>query len=315
MRVVIVGAGGVGGYLGVRLSEAGYDVRYLVRGRNLATLREKGITLINPLGNVSLGPQEASDTAAEFTPADVVIVTVKLYSLAAVAPKLVPLLGPETAVLPVQNGVEAHTILTAVLGSTAPLKGTMSIKSFLESPGKVICKSPFCRIRFAEGNGQIIKRTERIAAMLNACIGVDAVLSTDIDGDLWRKFIMLASFSAVACMARATIGQVLNSAEARELLLEATAEAAAVGRAHGVYFPADLSDIVDKQVRDMPMDGRASMLEDLEAGRRLELPFLSGAVVRLGKQKEIPTPVHSVAYRSLVMHVGGRSDWAPKKNN
>lgn len=308
MRVVIVGAGGVGGYLGVRLSEAGYDVRYLVRGRNLTTLREKGITLISPLGNVNLGPQQASDIPLELAPADVVIVTVKLYSLAEVAPKLVPLLEPETAVLPLQNGVEAHTILTAALGPSAPLKGTISIKSFLESPGKVNCKSPFCRIRFAEGNGQISKRTEGIATTLNACIGVDAVLSTDIDGDLWRKFIMLASFSAVACMARATIGQVLNSAEARKLLLDATAEAAAVGRAYGVHFPADISDIVDKQVRGMPMDGRASMLEDLEAGRRLELPFLSGAVVRLGRQKGIQTPVHTVASRALAMHADGRID-------
>ncbi len=305
MRIVIVGAGGVGGYLGVRLTDTGNDVGYLVRGRSLEVLRDKGISLTSPLGDRRLGPQRASDAAEQLAPADLVVVTVKLYDLAAVAPTLAPLIGDETAVLPLQNGVESHPCLSAALSPSSILKGVVTIKSLREGPGRIVCKSPFCHIQLAEGDGAISPRAERIAECLDACTGVDAVPSNDIDGDIWRKFVMLASFSAVTCLARATIGQVRDSAEALKLAVDATAEAVAVGRAFGVNLPTDVAELVDSQVRDMPSDGKASMLEDLEAGRRLELAFLSGSVVRLGKQLGVPTPLHEFAYSALAMHEGG----------
>jgi 2-dehydropantoate 2-reductase len=308
MKIVIVGAGGVGGYLGVRLAQAKHDVAYLVRGLSLAALCATGITLKSPLGDVALGPQRASDDAAALGVADAVIVTVKLYDLAELAPRLAPLLKPETALLPLQNGVEAHSILSHALGPEAALRGMVSIKSSLRAPGVVDCKSSFCRIRLGAGAGhRSSPRVERLAEALDGCIGVEAAISPEIEADIWRKFIMLASFSAVACMARATIGQVLDSPEARGLVLEMAEEAAAVGRARGVKLPADVGEATLRQVADMPRDGRPSMLEDLEAGRRLELPWLSGAVVRLGEAVGVPTPAHRAAYRALAMHAGGRS--------
>ncbi len=306
MRVVIAGAGGVGGYLGVRLHQSGQDVAWLARGRSLAHLREIGIALRNPLGDVTLGPQQASDSAEALGRADLVIVTVKLYDLGDLAPRLRPLAGPGTAVLPLQNGVEAYPMLAAWLPAEALLKGTLAIKSRLASPGEIVCKSPFCRIKIGEGAGAPGERVERIATALNACIGVEAAVSSDIDGDIWKKFAMLAGFSAVSCLARASIGEVLDSLEARELVIAAANEAAAVGRALGIALPRELTELVLSQVRDMPKDGRASMLEDLEAGRRLELDFLSGSVVRLGRQAGVPTPLHSLAYRALAMHAPGR---------
>lgn len=306
MRVAIVGAGGVGGYLGVRLEQSGQDVTWLVRGRSLAHLREIGIALRSPLGDVTLGPQHASDSPEALGRADLVIVTVKLYDLDELAPHLRPLVGPGTAVLPLQNGVEAYAMLAARLPAEALLKGTVAIKSRLASPGEIVCKSPFCRIKIGEGASAPGERAERIVAVLNACIGVEAAVSADIDGDIWRKFVMLASFSAVSCLARASIGEVLESPEARELVIAAANEAAALGRALGVALPHDVPELVLSQVRDMPKDGRPSMLEDLEAGRRLELEFLSGSVVRLGRRAGVPTPMHSLAYRVLAMHALGR---------
>lgn len=310
MRFVIVGAGGVGGHLGVRLTEGGHDVAYLVRGRTLEALRETGIVLEAPQGIVRLGPQIAADDAsalgAAFGAADCIVVTVKLYDLAGLAPRLAPLVGGDTAVLPLQNGVESQAILAAALGAHAPMKGVVSIKSSLRAPGAVIAKSTFCRIKFGESDGRRSDRAERIAAALNGCLGVSAELPADIDADIWSKFVMLASFSAVACMARATIGQVLANDAARTLMFEAVREAAAVARAKGIAIPGDIDDLVMKQVRDMPREGRPSMLEDLEAGRRLELPFLSGAVVRMARAHGIATPVHDVAYRTLSMFEGGR---------
>jgi len=301
MKFVMAGAGGVGGYLGVRLAGAGHEVAYLARGRHLAVLREAGITLRSSHGDTVLGPQKASDDPAALGAADVVVVTVKLYDLAALAPRLKPLVGPGTLVLPLQNGVDAHPMLSSALPASNLLMGTVSIKSNLAAPGEIVCKSPFCRVRF----GPAQAGTDALAAALNACVGVEAVVTRDIELDVWRKFVMLASFSAVSCLARATIGQVLDSAEACKLLLEAANEAAAVARAHGVALPPDIDALVFDQVRDMPRNARPSMLEDLEAGRPLEVAFLSGAVVRLGAERGVATPMHTVAYRALAMHRNG----------
>jgi 2-dehydropantoate 2-reductase len=302
----MVGAGGVGGYLGARLSEAGHEVSYLARGQNLAAIREVGIRLRSPLGDLHTGPQRAADDPSALGASEAVIVTVKLYDLEGVSHRLSRLLGPDAVVLPLQNGIDAHAILVDALGSGSLLKGTVSVKSVLEAPGLVACKSPFCRIRFAEADGLSSPRAERLACTLNSCIGVNAKLSTDIEGDIWRKFVMLASFSAVACLARATIGEILESGEARSLVLDAAAEGARVGRAQGIALPEDIAEMTLGQVKDMPREGRASMLEDLEAGRRIELPWLSGAVVRLGRLCGVATPVHDTAYRALAMYSMGR---------
>ena len=299
MRFVIAGAGGVGGNLGVRLIEAGHGVAWLARGANLAALR-RGVSLESPLGNLRLGPQEADEDASRLGRADAVIVAVKMYGLAELAPRLAPLAGPGTLILPLQNGVEAHSILGAALPPASVLKGMVSVKTRLKGPGEVECKSGFCRVRFGGPD------SAPLAAALNGGKGIDAVVSADIDADLWRKFVMLASFSAVACLARATIGQVLDDPQAYRLLIDAVTEAATVARARGIAMEADIRSLVDAQVRDLPRDGKPSMLEDLEAGRPLELDFLSGAVARLGAQAGVPTPFHAMASRALAMHAAGR---------
>jgi len=305
MRAVMVGAGGVGGYIGVRMAAAGHDVAWLARGETLAALRERGIVLESPQGEARLPPQRASDDPAALGIADAVIVSVKLYDLPAAAPRLRPLLGNDTAVLPLENGVDAHTILAEALPGTAPLLGTVSIKSSRTAPGRIAAKSEFCRIRMGEADGKSTARIERLAAALNGCAGISAEIAPDMEAALWRKFVMLASFSAVACLSRASIGQVLADAQAKDLMLRATEEAAAVGRARGVSLPADIHGAIFAQVEHMPRDGRPSMLEDLEAGRPLELDYLSGAVVRLGRAAGVPTPIHDFAYRALAMHAAG----------
>lgn len=306
MRFAIVGAGGVGGYLGVQLARAGHEIAWLARGRTLEALRGRGILLESPRGEVRLGAQRASDDPAALAlaagPVDVVIVAVKLYDLAALAARLGPLAAGPTRVLPLQNGVEAHAILSGALPGATVLKGTVSTKSYSRAAAQIVCKSDFCRIRIGGDAGP---QVDALIAALNGCEGVSAVLSATIDLDLWSKFVMLASFSAVSCMARATIGEVLGNAAARRLLEQATAEAAAVGRALGVDLPQDIAGLIEHHTRDMPRNARPSMLEDLQAGRALELEFLSGAVVRLGARAGVPTPIHDVAYKALLMHAKG----------
>jgi 2-dehydropantoate 2-reductase len=288
------------------LAQAGHAVAWLARGATLAALREKGLVLEAPQGTIRLPPQVANEDAAQLGPADAVIVSVKLYDLPAVAPRLGPLLAADTAILPLENGVDGYSILAGALPGAKPLKGTVSIKSSRAAPARIVAKSDFCRIRMGEADGAPSTRSERLAAALNGCTGVSAAIVPDIELDLWKKFVMLTSFSAVACLARTTIGAVLDNAEAKSLVLDAAEEAAAVGRARGVALPADLRSLVLAQVKDMPRDGRPSMLEDLEAGRPLELAYLSGAVVRLGRAAGVPTPIHDVASRALAIHLCGR---------
>lgn len=307
MIVTIIGAGGVGGYLGMRLLQAEHDVRFLVHGRTHDALRSRGLTVATPSGPVTIAKIRASDSARDLDHADLVIVTVKNYDLDAVAPTLAPLLSQHTAVLPLQNGVDAYDILIGTLGHGQVLKGTVSIKSHVEAPGIIVCKSPFCRIKLGPGNPKDAAAAGSVAAVLAATSGVEAALSPDIDRDLWLKFVMLASFSAVSCMARATIGQVHSHPEAYATVVKAAEEAASVGRALGIDLPADMEKVVYTQIADMPKDGRPSMLEDLEAGRRLELPWLSGAVVRLGAKAGVPTPIHALANALLSIHANGRA--------
>jgi 2-dehydropantoate 2-reductase len=301
MRFAIVGAGGVGGNLGVRLAEAGHSVAWLARGRNLFALRD-GLRLESPLGDVCLGAQQASDDAAALAPVDAVIVAVKMYSLEALAPSLRPF--GQAWLLPLQNGIEAHAMLAAALPRAQVLKGMVATKSHLAAPGQVVCKSGFARIKLG---GAPQRELAALLDALNSAKGVSAEYSPDIETELWRKFVMLASFSAVSCLARASIGQIRDNPEAYHLVLDAVAEAVAVAQAQNVQLDRDIAELVDSQVRDLPREARPSMLEDLEAGRALELEYLSGALVRLGARHGVPTPFHVMANRALEMHARGYS--------
>lgn len=304
MRIAVYGAGGVGAYVGGRLLAAGHDVSFIARGRNLAALRADGLQIKSAQGDLVLPKVAATDDPASIGPVDVVLLGVKLYDLESAAASIKPLLGPATMLVPVQNGVDAAERLASVLGGAAVVKGAVYIVSFLTAPGKVEHRSPFCKLVLAEFNNQPSKRTSDFAAALNAG-GMDALVSSDIEADLWRKFAMLAPFAAVACLSRASVGEVLGHEATRSLLVDAVAEVAAVAKARGIRLPEDIVAITLKGMEAFPPASRPSMQIDIDAGRPLELESLSGAVVRFGKQAGVPTPVHDVAYRALSRYLPG----------
>lgn len=306
MKFAILGTGGVGGYLGARLALAGHAVGFLARGENLAALRARGLRVRSPLGDAETSRLDAIDDPGALGQADTVFITTKLYDLEAVARRAKPLVGPGTLVVPVQNGVEAHEILARVLPPGSVLKGTIYISSFLVGPGEILHKSPFCRLRFASASGGARDDVAALAAILNAVPGIEAAVSPDIDADLWRKLVMLAPFSAVACLERKAVGEVLADPQCFALFNTAMAEAVAVARARGVALPDDIEAATIKQMRQFPGNAKPSMLEDMEAGRPLELDYLSGALVRFGKSLGVPTPVHANAYRTLSRYAAGR---------
>lgn len=306
MKFAIVGAGGVGGLMGARLGQAGHQVSYLARGANLQALREKGLHLRTPAGEFDTGPLTASDDPAALGVADVVLITTKLYDLESVARRASPLANKDTLVVPVQNGVEAHEILARALPHANVLKGTIYVSSFLTGPGQILQKAPFCRLRFASAAGKSIDAVAALAATLAAAPGIEAAVSPDIDSDLWKKFIMLAPFAAVSCLSRSDIGHVMAHAPSVDLLKQAMAEAIAVALAKKISLPDDIEAFTFKQMAQFPANAKPSMLEDIEAGRPIELEYLSGAIVRFGKALGIPTPVNDVAYRALSILIGGR---------
>jgi len=302
----IVGIGGVGGYLAACLTQAGHEVALLARGANLAALRERGIRLTGPLGPIETGPLNASDDASKLGGAEAVIVTTKLYDLETVARQAAPMVAPGAIVIPVQNGVEAEAILARALPQAKVLKAMIYIASFLVAPGTILQKAPFCRVRLAAASGPSGADVQRVAAALNNPPRIECAVSPHIDADLWRKFAMLAPFSAVACVARKATGAVLGDPALFAEFKDAVGEVAAVARASKIDLPPDIVDATVATMRQFPPDAQPSMMEDLVAGRPLELEYLSGAVVRFGKSLGIPTPVHEKAYRALAPFAAGK---------
>jgi 2-dehydropantoate 2-reductase len=309
MRIAIMGAGGIGCYVGARLAQAGQDVAFVARGRQLDALRTKGLTLRSPLGDVVLDKVRATDRPAEIGPVDVVLMGVKLYDLKSAAEAARPLVGPDTMVVPVQNGVTAHEELGAALGREAVVGGLVFMSSFVVEPGVAVHKSQVHGLYFGELDGRL---SPRVAAFRDAGVaaGYDARASSDILLELWNKYILLCGFSAVSTLSRQPIGPILADPELRAVLVQATQEVAEVARAKGVAVAADVVDKCIAFCGNFKADSKASMLEDLEAGKPLELAWLSGTLARLGAEAGVATPFHPNANALLKPMAGGRAKTA-----
>ncbi len=305
MRVVIWGAGGVGGYLGARLAQGGADVAFVARGKHLAAMRGHGLRIESPLGDMHLPRVEASADPADLAPADVVAVTVKGRDLAEAAGRLAPLLKPDTAVISFLNGVESVGILADAVGPGRVLGGICYMPLVVAEPGTIRHTGRVNRYVFGEIGG---RRTDRVLAFAAACRegGLDAVLSDDIERDLWLKFIMLAPFSAMTCLTRAPLGVFLADPAARAQYAAGMEEVAAVGRALGVRLPDDaVARNLDFALNQADPSTRSSMLEDLERGRPLELDALVGSVVRQAERAGVAVPFHRMARAVLGVHRDG----------
>jgi 2-dehydropantoate 2-reductase len=303
MRIAIVGAGGVGGYFGGRLAAAGADVTFLARGAHLEAMRTRGLRIDSPKGNIHLPRVNATDDPAAIGPVDVVFFTVKLYDSEAAVSMLPPLVGPETAVIPFQNGVDGVGIVTRAVGEAHAAGGTAYVSAVIAEPG-VIRHTAMDHLIFGELDG---RRSARLEQLLEACrpAGFQSTFSERITVDIWTKFVRLSVFSGMTAVTRCPIGTIVADPDLLEMLKTAVREATAVAQASGVAVPDDGAEQVEKAYKALPPQAKASMLEDLERGRRLELPWLSGAVVRIGRSVGIDTPVHRFITTVLTPHVNG----------
>ncbi len=307
MRIAVMGTGAVGGSFGARLAAAGEDVAFIARGAQLDALRARGLR-IEWDGRVEhLSPVRATDDPAEVGPVDVVLFTVKLWDTEAAAEACRPMVGPETAVIPFQNGVDSADRVASVLGPGAVMGGVVFIAADLAAPGVIRRTGALERLVFGERDG---RTSDRAAALLAACrrAGIAAEIAADIELEIWRKFVFLVGLSGLTTLVRRPLGTIREDPELRALLREAMAETVAVGRARGVALDPDYAEDRLRFCDTLPAETRASMLNDLDRGRRLEVEWLAGAVVRLGAEAGVPTPVNRVIHAALRPHAMGAAD-------
>lgn len=305
MKIAVMGAGALGCYFGGRLAAAGADVTFVARGAQLAALQANGLTIESPLGDAHVQPVAATDDPASVGPVDVVLFLVKLYDTAAAAAQIAPMVGPDTAVFSFQNGVEARRQIGAVIGEQRVVAGAAFIPADIREPGIVRHNGPFARLVFGEHDGEASRRCLALCAAFDKA-GVEATVVADIEAKLWEKFLVLSALSAITTLTRLPIGDILADPECRTLFRGAVDESHAVGRAVCPQLADSAAGAAFDLACGFPPGMRASMLDDLERGKRLELNDLSGAVVRLGAAHGIAAPIHQVVHRALQPYVNGR---------
>jgi 2-dehydropantoate 2-reductase len=303
VRVAIIGAGGVGGYFGARLAVAGNDVVFFARGAHGAAIRENGLRVESGLGALDV-PAKTSDDPVAIGPVDVVLFTVKLWDTEEAAHLIPPLLRDDTAVISLQNGVTKDEMLRKAVPSRALVGGVTFIAATIERPGVIRHTGTMQRIVVGEYDGSASPRLERFAA---ACrdAAIDIVRSDDIERQIWEKFVLIVGLSGATSAIRKPIGPIRENPRARALLHALLKEAVAVGRARGVALDPGYADDRLAFCDTLPAGMTSSMHGDLERGQRLEMPWLQGAVVRLGDAAGIDTPANRFVEEVLAIYAEG----------
>jgi 2-dehydropantoate 2-reductase len=305
LRIAIMGSGGVGAYVGGRLAASGQDVTFVARGAHLRAISQHGLKILSARGDITVRPAQATDDPASVGPVDLVIFTVKLYDTESAAAAIGPLLGPQTGVVTFQNGVDAPEILARMLGPDHVIGGVAKIASVVAEPGVVRHTGTMAAFVFGELDGT---RSKRVAALDGALAtaAVDHEVSIVIWHDIWAKMAFLATFAGLTSLLRLPIGPIREDPKSRAMLRAGLEEASAVARAKGSGLADDFVESTLAHCDRLPSEMKSSMLQDLERGRPLELPWLSGTIARLGREFDLPTPTHTAITAALKRHADGR---------
>ncbi len=304
MRIAVIGAGGIGGIFGAALAKAGAEVIFVARGAHLAAIERDGLRVEGDRGETHIKPAQTTGDIAAIGPVDIVLLCVKLWDVETAGAQLRPLLGAETAVIPLQNGVDAHDRLIPILGREAVMGGSAFVTGSIVAPGVIRQTGTYQRMTFGELDGRMSARGQTLADVCVAA-GFDPVYSSDILVPLWDKFLLLVPLANINALTRVPLGQYREDPDLWELVEASLRETEAVGRAEGVALPADSADKVLAMFRAMPPHHMTSMGNDLVRGNRLELPWFAGKVVELGRKHRIATPINRFVYAALKPYVNG----------
>jgi 2-dehydropantoate 2-reductase len=306
MRIGVMAAGAVGAYFGGRLAAAGHDVVFFARGANLAALRQNGLTIKSVKGDAVLPRVDATDDPRTVAPVDVVLFAVKLWDTEAAGEQTRPIVGPQTRVITLQNGVDSVERLAPILGRENVVGGIAYCATVLSAPGVVTHTSDFAQIRCGRVDGQV---DPVLGALVDAAkkISLDIVQTDSFEVDRWKKFVFLAAMSGMTSATREPLGKILGDPDTKAMFHELLREIVAVGRAKGVALPADFAEERMKFAATTPFGFKASMAHDLERGNRMELDWLAGRVVSLGRELGVPVPMNTAVYSVLKLHRMGKS--------
>jgi 2-dehydropantoate 2-reductase len=307
MRVAVMGSGGLGGYFGGLLARGGTDVSFIARGEHLAAMRRDGLRIEGGPDPFHLEHVRATDDPAEIGAVDLVMVCVKLWDTEAALVQMRPLVGPHTALVSFQNGVLKDSYLRAAYDESQVIGGVAYVATTVSRPGVISRTGPLQRLIVGEFDGS---RPARVDAFHSAALaaGIDAEVSDDIRRSIWEKFVFLVGLSATTTTMRVPIGPIRNNPQSRALLLDLMREVVAVGRAQRVALPEDYAEQRLEFADGVSAEMTSSMHHDLERGNRLEVRWLSGGVVELGRQVGVETPLNRAVADILAVHANGRSE-------
>jgi 2-dehydropantoate 2-reductase len=306
MKIAVLGSGGVGGFYGGRLANAGYDVSFVARGAHLAAMRSRGLTIENAAqGNIHVPRVKVTDDPATIGEVELVLIAVKLWDTEAAARAVKPIVGAHTAVLSLQNGVIKDDIMRREFGAAAVIGGVAYVGTRIARPGVILQTGTLQRLVFGEYDGaRSVRAGELLDALLRA--GIQAELSEDIRRTLWEKYVFLVGLSGTTTTMRMPIGPIRENPQTRAFLLDLMKETVAVGRAHGVHLPEDYAEQRLAFADTVAPDMSSSMHHDLEHGNRLEVAWLSGGVVQLGQAAGVEAPANRAVWDILALHATGK---------
>ena len=306
MRIAAMAAGGVGGYFGARLAAAGHDVFFIARGAHKAAIEKNGLLVESVAGNVHVAKANVTDDPKAIGPVDVVLFAVKLWDTETAAEACRPLLGPDTRVITLQNGVDSYERIAPIVGAQRAVPGVTYVVTTIDRPGVIRHGSQFQSIICGPHDG---RADAPLAAFVDAAKAaqIDITLSDNIERDRWHKFIFLSGTSGATSVTRHAMGPVLADPDTRRMFHAIMRETLKVGQAKGVALADNFADerlaFADGHV---PAGMKASMANDLDRGNRLELDWLAGAVSRMGREFGVPTPVNDTIYAALKLHRMGK---------
>jgi 2-dehydropantoate 2-reductase len=299
MHIIVFGAGGVGAYFGGRLAQAGENVTFIARGQHLHTMLAEGLKVDSINGNFTIQSVVATDDPAKVNPVDAILVCVKTWQITEAAKAIIPMIGSETFVVPLENGVQAPSELAEILGSEHILGGLCRIASQIVAPGHIQHTGIEPYVAFGELDNRSSSRSQNLLQCFMHA-GVTSEIPSDINVAMWQKFLFISAVSGIGAVTRVPVGLFRSHPGTHNMLEDALKECYSVSLAQGIHLPEESVTKTLAYIDTLPPDTIASMQRDIMDGRPSELEAQNGAIVNMGRIHNIPTPIHTFIYYSLL---------------